>query len=651
MSKSSTSSSEALIGLLFWVVVIGAVVYFVVRENHGKIFLDVSTRPELISGVVIFEGIPVREGALHLVVAEARSRRYQAGITLPVKNGKFSSQGQPPLGFADSSRAWRITAEFHGTAVEKEDGKQKILVVTGETTRYLNTSPPLGERFLWGVTIVVGILLFFQLVLFTGDLGSKKARLLFVLMYFFTFFSLAMPIAVSLVVARYEDLVHSMEVSPIGLVKAKTSASSEQQWLVNIGGRVRLADEDDEDEVERAPRPAPANTSDAQAERTLEGDGAESPEIDATPATASTSAVQSEGTVESDAAAAPASETTISPTTAGKDIYETVKVVEGGVAVPFYVVLLAMFGAGINMTLKVPVIQRSYEDVLPEDSTSWWIHSLAAPWRLLRGQTEASASMISGKTAGDIRRDLIENFMYLLSAPLLAIAMYYLLQVLAEEVTQPVLVLMAFATGLVSKAVVGGIIQFAESRLLTARERDVEPSEFANAVAKVQVKQAEAEAAERALEEARINLAAAEAAAHAAEEAARKTNEITSSDPEVAKRETEKAAQEAAAKRAEAEEAQRVAAKAEQRVEEKQAEAKKAASAVEQVQLREIEAATRAAQQAEEKQAEARAAAEATEDAAKAATAKQAAAQEAVSAVTQQPAVEDAEAKPSSGSD
>jgi hypothetical protein len=133
-----------------------------------------------------------------------------------------------------------------------------------------------------------------------------------------------------------------------------------------------------------------------------------------------------------------------------------------------------MFGAGINMTLQVPTIQRAYEDVASDGRSSATWNPLTTTWRLIRGQTPAEepGSVVPRETAGDIRRKLIENYMYLLSAPLLAIGVYYLLQVLATQVTQPVLVLMALATGLVSKAVIGGIIDFAESRLLSAKRRD-----------------------------------------------------------------------------------------------------------------------------------------------------------------------------------
>lgn len=57
-----------------------------------------------------------------------------------------------------------------------------------------------------------------------------------------------------------------------------------------------------------------------------------------------------------------------------------------------------------------------------------------------------------------------------LSAPFLAIAVYYLLQVAASTVNQPILVVIAFASGLMSNTVVGAIIAFADRVLHRAQQ-------------------------------------------------------------------------------------------------------------------------------------------------------------------------------------
>jgi hypothetical protein len=614
---AATPSSSNWMVIVFWGVIVAGIALWYFWEDRAEVLLNVSTQPELVSGMVTFAGAPARGGVMHVVVSEARNKHYLAGTTLPVgDDGKFTSHGHPGLGIAENSRPLFLSAMFRGTLVENEKENPKVKALYGESALHLNSSPPLGERFLLGVAVAGLVLLGFQLVLFTGDLGQRKARWLFMLMYFFTFFSLALPIVVSLVVSQNQYLIDSMEASPIGLVKAKTRALSEPQWLVNIGGMVVH---------DRKPNNEAGKTT--------------------------------ETTVGSEASSVPLAAATA-------DSGQVTKLVESGVAVPFYVLLLAMFGAGINMTLKVPEIQRSYEDVLSEARSPAW-NPFMATWRLLRGQTEAPAAVptvVPRKTAGDIRRELIENYMYLLSAPLLAVAMYYLLQVLAEQVTQPLLVIMAFATGLISKAVIGGIIDLAESKLLGGKRPPGVPSEQLSAevtarVAEAEVRQAEAEAAARVLNEATARQSETEMAAKAAEEAVRKATEqqvaveaaaggggATQAEVDTVKEEAEKAMREAAAKQAEAQEATKALAETAQETEAKQAEARAATNAAQEAKAKQVAA------QVESKQAKARAAAEATEEAAKETTEKLAEAEAAVKAAVQ-PAQEVTSQRPEATTD
>jgi len=55
--------------------------------------------------------------------------------------------------------------------------------------------------------------------------------------------------------------------------------------------------------------------------------------------------------------------------------------------------------------------------------------------------------------------------MYLLSAPVLAVAVYYILQIVANEVTQPVLVLGSFAAGLASESIIKYVMNFADNKI------------------------------------------------------------------------------------------------------------------------------------------------------------------------------------------
>lgn len=566
MSNSSTSQSEgkfgALIGIAFWLIVGVVIVVGYYKKDHADVFLDVLTQPERISGTVTFEGAPVATGTVHVVVSDAQNRRYVSGHTLAVtKEGGFAIERPRILG-GDLCRPLLIAAEFRGSSGKK--------AVEGEATLYLNWLSPLGERVLWLATVGLIVLLVLQLILFTGTMGQSKARWLFIVMYFFTFLSLALPIAISLVVSQNPYMVAAMEESPIGLIKAKAKGLADAQWLINIGGTVgpekKLPAATKETSASETGTAAPAASAPASSP------AAEPPQQGATGGTPETAQLQC-------------------PQPEGSE-----KRIVGGVAVPFFVVLLAMFGAGINMTLKVPEIQRTADlHILPRDS----FNPVTAVGRFFQGKYEAP-SALQRITAADIRRELIENYMYLLSAPFLAIAMYYLLQLLAQQVSEPVLVIMAFATGLVSKAVVGGIIDFAETTLRRdkrAPERTSIVAEADNAAAaagdariaaanEATARKLEAEAAAKAAEEAKAAQAAAEAAEKLAADAETKRTETDAAAKEAAKVATarladakaavEKAQQDAAAKPA-AENAAKAAEEAKARQQEADAAAKSAA--------------------------------------------------------------------------
>jgi hypothetical protein len=116
------------------------------------------------------------------------------------------------------------------------------------------------------------------------------------------------------------------------------------------------------------------------------------------------------------------------------------------------------------MTIQVPKIQNRYDILeLPPPSKSMLEATLQAPLAMLADSKPATPDQTEIKSG--IRRELIGNYMYLLSAPFLAIAVYYFLQIVATNTAEPVLVLMAFATGLVSDRIISRIIRFAQDTL------------------------------------------------------------------------------------------------------------------------------------------------------------------------------------------
>ena len=629
VENAPPDASQSVWVAIFWLLVVIAGLGWYFYEAEADVLLDVATQPELVNGAVAFAGVPLANGVVRVVVFDAGTRRYLAGMSLPVDAaGRFTSQGLPRFAVEENShppdagkiRSLRVTASYYGTrlADKAKDKAAPPKALTGESTLYINSSPPLGPIFVWSMTTVAVVLLVLQLWVFTGDLGQRKARTLFVLMYFFTFWALALPLVLSLIVAQNKYLVDSMENSPLGLVKARTAALAETQWLINIGGTVKPPSIGQRVEVD-AKRVADAVAKVAAA---VAGAGA--------------------GAGASAVAVAPAETIAV--------IEDTGVTIQGGVTVPFFMVLLAVFGAGINMTLKVPAIQREYEDVLSKARSTPLVNPLM-PWRLF-SQAPAPATqvvVVQSDTAGDIRRRLIENYMYLLSAPLLVIAMYYLLQVMAAQVTQPVLVLMALATGLVSKAVIGGIIKFAEDRL---PDKDTPlPLATANAaivatIEDAKAKQLEARDSQKLLAEAIKSEARALAfaeAANAAEEkaiaekdsveAAHAAGQATAADAAAAQARVKSATSEAESMQARAQEASAHALSAEKDTSAKCSEADAAIQAMQAAAGRQAAVQFEATEKAKDKQSEALAAAETTQQAAETATIKQAEAAQAMEAV------------------
>jgi hypothetical protein len=318
-----------------------------------------------------------------------------------------------------------------------------------------------------------------------------------------------------LFVSQNHYLLETMKGSPIGIVVAKTKALDQPQWLLNVGGVVveeqptaatppltptapsaiavtdRLPSTSknvatseglshvtggtsDEGALlvskSSAPTATPSTTAGIASNQLT---GAESPPVpslvttatslvpanDSTnpPATAVSAGMVKEAGPVLGAHPAGGPENAVPP--ASPLMTATVR---GGLAIPFYVIVLAIFGAGLKMMRRVPQIQAEHAPALPEGKSAGQMMAQVVG---LRAPESAGASHAEVQASCDIRKGIIEQYMYLLSAPFLAIAVYYLLQILATNISEPVLVLMAFSAGLVSESIVSAVIQFAEKTL------------------------------------------------------------------------------------------------------------------------------------------------------------------------------------------
>ena len=418
--------------IFFWLVVLAVCIYKYYPHSGVNVLLQIPQQtPRQISGVVLFEGKPVSAGRVQLVAEDLKNHVILGSAILAVSNsGAFSTQASAVADPAAFEQPLWLTANFNG--VDNKDSH-----ISGEADLYLNYSPLMGRFAGWTSLIVLAALTIFLITLFTGDLTRRKARLLFSVTYIMTILSLTLPIGTIILVSRNRNLVDMMESSPVGLVKGTARGVQNPQWLINLGGAVRPT-------PAQAPSPVMADPSPA------------------TPAATNNLAGVSSGG-------------NPPPAASGSDQPSSVPgfaVVEGGLAVPFYVIMLAMLGGGINMTKKVPDIQKRYDvQALPSETQGVVRSALTMPLAFLGlgpliTQTQGQRDTVQG-----IRKELIDSYMGLISAPFLAIAVYYLLQIVATTVTEPILVIVSFATGFISDGLVTAITGFATNTLAGLRGR------------------------------------------------------------------------------------------------------------------------------------------------------------------------------------
>ncbi|HEX2829729.1 MAG TPA: hypothetical protein VHP37_25510 [Burkholderiales bacterium] len=392
--------------------------------GRGIVRLDVAGRATM-------QGEPLQAGVVRLTVEDVISQYYLGGDVLEIRPGE---RFEATLALSPDARGFRSSSV---TVRAEVTGPHRGRTVSGKTELNIGYPRSFSHAVAWSLAGVAVVLVIVLICLFTGTIGPSKQRGLYMAMYTLVFASLAVPVVVSTMILQSSYLISIMEKAPVGLVRATSASSkSEPQWFINIGGIVTQRDE-----TSTSPRPRDAKPAAREAEK-----GAVPVEGEAVRAAAKA--------VEARPAETRATNPLEISTSSRSSPY-----IEGGLAVPFYVVLLAMFGAGINLTRRVPEIQEEFRDFPAARRSSWFMKVVGEP---VIDEDEQRRYTFA------FRRALIQNFMYLLSAPFLAMAVYYLLQVVANEPARPILVLVAFATGLIADTLVNRIIRFAEDTLRLA---------------------------------------------------------------------------------------------------------------------------------------------------------------------------------------
>lgn len=402
-----------------------------------------------ITGVVMHDGSVVKYGEVRVSVDEKAEDEavgaVHVGTELITLNGEqehFQAGGELMEALKHKARpSILVRAEFRGKAPAKGEAPLEASAIL-----YSNCPAPFStEELLRGLSLLVGAALVL-VYLFTGHLSNWKAQALFATTYCFIFLAVSLPIGGLIVISQKPYLIAMMQKSPLGLVKASTKALEHAQWLINVGG-VPIHDFEAEHKLLTEEKVKQKDVS-----TPLVASGEPKSKHD----TELTSSVAEGVTNDSHA---PRDELVVGsksdPAAADTSASNQLKIV-GGLAIPFYVLLFAVFGGGINMMRTVPRIQSSH----------------------VEGMTQNAGSLSKQMEIGcDVRKEVIQQYMYLLSAPFLAIAVFYLLQVIATSISEPVLVLMAFSAGLTSEMIISAIIDFAENTVERMRSSEPKGSE------------------------------------------------------------------------------------------------------------------------------------------------------------------------------
>jgi hypothetical protein len=407
-------------GFLILFVVLLLVTYFGyslyrVFFPRTDVLLSLSVAPSEAPGVSIegrayVAGGPAATGRVKLTVRGFFPARRVTFIE-EIKEGRFSVSGSPSL--ASFKREDRIVIDAEAKVPVKDT------VLTGQEHVFWNV----GRWVVWAPLVALpgGIVLAILLsVLFTGDYTPVKNRIAISLAYITVTFSLLVPFVAPLAINRFPELKAIMINSPVGLVQVGKARNLEiNQWALNIGGTLEKRTEASSD-------------------------------------------------------------------------------VAGGLVVPLYVLILATLGGAINMTRKVPrlqadidaairvpfkdqlmAVQQALVSTLPASLRGGSVAPSASPPDQ-PGEASPETSQGSGQ-GGDrqettearqaninqLRGDLINQYMYLITAPFLAMVVYYLLFLVDENLATrvPIVVLISFSAGLMSESVLRTITGYADTYL------------------------------------------------------------------------------------------------------------------------------------------------------------------------------------------
>ncbi len=501
----------------------------------------------LVWGTVLVNGKPPKEGEVRISV-EDWQKELPHSIVVPLDaQGTFESKGDRAFQSFKSGDRMSIQAEY-------QNGDKK-----GQEQVFLGAREP-NISDTWLVVLAGGFVLFNVLFvwLLTGPPQDGKNNaaisISYLTMAVFMLAPLIFPDVLQLMSPGSMDV---MKETPVGILIAKPSEDQPEQWVLNIAGRV-VTDGQASSEGETkssspnpvpgSPQPVigtqgvgesrpslPTSDTDAQLKASKTGNApislAQGAKKVQTPGQPVQQQMNDRVALVSASGSPPQGK---SDSAAIEDNQPGVTRILGGVVVPLYVLILSTLGGAINMTRKLPMLQKDASELAMGkvrsavgavgDATAAAAAQILefAKQRALRSPSQSLESQVdvSGKSGVDSatappkgragfaadkvacsstdsatpsvpakedeasgaedspgqpltaeqmrvretavwREKLVTQHMYLISAPLLAIVVYYLL--VWQNVAKPaLLVMVSFSVGLMSEKIIKRILGIVE---------------------------------------------------------------------------------------------------------------------------------------------------------------------------------------------
>jgi hypothetical protein len=354
-------------------VVISLSAYFVDNAGNPITSKDVTGSHLKIKGDVHVGGKALDTGTVRLTVRELDDS-FQQAISTDIKAGHFEID-DPSL------RTLLPIDKLHIRADVSAADPQNPINATENL--YLNSpAPTLSQGWivaLWIIALGLLVLILAAFFMtFTGQRTPQKNRNAIIFSYLVSGVFLAVPLLAPIFLLQFfPNVQREMVGMPVGLVLTRVGGQpdAKNQWALNIGGYSRIPSLAEKSELASnaaiqaspSPSPSPRGAARPTPRNTPSPTPTTATGPQATPnASPNASPVSSPSPGPAQAASTPSTttEATIAHKVAEQESEQTwdgVVVVEGGLVIPLYVIILSVIGGAINMTRKVPRFQGEGE--------------------------------------------------------------------------------------------------------------------------------------------------------------------------------------------------------------------------------------------------------------------------------------------------